>query len=154
ARPSQACADAVARNACTRRRCAALVLRPGAPRAAARRGGALGRGLRAGARLRRARAEAAGDRAVKPRVLFVGRTRYRLPLDPALARKWDALGEELDLRVLARAAARANGHDPAFRLAPSLGPRGVDGPVFYATLPFRVARELRAFRPDVLFVQS
>ena len=91
---------------------------------------------------------------MKPRVLFVGRTRYRLPLDPALARKWDALGAELDLRVLARAAESINGHDPAFRLAAPVGPRGIDGAVFYATLPFRVARELRAFRPEVLFVQS
>jgi glycosyltransferase involved in cell wall biosynthesis len=91
---------------------------------------------------------------VKPRVLFVGRTRYRLPLDPALARKWDALGDELDLRVLARSAERGNGDDPSFRLAAPVGPRGVDGAVFYATLPVRVARELRAFHPDVLFVQS
>jgi glycosyltransferase involved in cell wall biosynthesis len=91
---------------------------------------------------------------VKPRVLFVGRTRYRLPLDDALARKWDALGEELDLRVLARAAESGNGRDPAFRLARPVGPRGVDGALFYATLPFRVARELRSFRPDVMFVQS
>jgi glycosyltransferase involved in cell wall biosynthesis len=91
---------------------------------------------------------------LKPRVLFVGRTRYRLPLDPALARKWDALGDELDLRVLARSAERTNGNDPAFRLVSPLGPRGIDGAAFYATLPVRVARELRAFRPDVLFVQS
>jgi len=91
---------------------------------------------------------------LKPRVLFVGRTRYRLPLDPSLARKWAALGNELDLRVLARSAERTNGHDPSFHLAAPVGPRGVDGAVFYATLPVRVARELRAFRPDVLFVQS
>jgi len=91
---------------------------------------------------------------LKPRVLFVGRTRYRLPLDPAIARKWDALGDELDLRVLARSAERANGHDPSFHLAAPVRPRGVDGAVFYATLPVRVARELRAFHPDVLFVQS
>jgi glycosyltransferase involved in cell wall biosynthesis len=91
---------------------------------------------------------------LKPRVLFVGRTRYRLPLDPALARKWDALGRELDLRVLARAAERTNGHDPSFRLAEPVAPRALDGPLFYATLPVRVARELREFRPDVLFVQS
>jgi glycosyltransferase involved in cell wall biosynthesis len=91
---------------------------------------------------------------LKPRVLFVGRTRYRLPLDPALARKWDALGAELDLRVLARAAGGVNGHDPVFRLASPIGPQGIDGAVFYATLPFRVARELRTFRPEVLFVQS
>jgi glycogen(starch) synthase len=91
---------------------------------------------------------------VKPRVLFVGRTRYRLPLDPALERKWDALGRELDLHVLARAADGDNGHDPTFRLAPPVRPRALDGAAFYATLPLRVARELRSFRPDVLFSQS
>ena len=87
-------------------------------------------------------------------MLFVGRTRYRLPLDPPLARKWEALGEELDLRVLARAVENVNGGDPSFHLASPIGPRGIDGAVFYATLPLRVARELRDFRPDVLFVQS
>ena len=91
---------------------------------------------------------------MKPRVLFVGRTRYRLPLDPALARKWDALGEELDLRVLARAAGNGNGRDPLFHLAAPVRPRGIDGALFYASLPLRVARELRDFHPDVLFVQS
>jgi glycosyltransferase involved in cell wall biosynthesis len=87
-------------------------------------------------------------------VLFVGRTRYRLPLDPALARKWEALEHELDLRVLARSADAGNGHDPTFRLARPVRPRRLDGAAFYATLPLRVARELRAYRPDVLFVQS
>ena len=41
---------------------------------------------------------------MKPRVLFVGRTRYRLPLPSWLERKWDAVGDELDYRVLASAA--------------------------------------------------
>ena len=45
-------------------------------------------------RLRPARGDlAAGGGPVTPRVLFVGRTRYRLPLPPGLARKWDALSE-------------------------------------------------------------
>ena len=35
-----------------------------------------------------------------PRVLFVGRGRLTLPLAPWLQRKWDALSEVLDLRVL------------------------------------------------------
>ena len=36
----------------------------------------------------------------KPRVLLVGRTRYRLPLDSSLRRKFDALREVFELRVL------------------------------------------------------
>jgi glycosyltransferase involved in cell wall biosynthesis len=84
---------------------------------------------------------------VKPRVLFVGRTRYSLPLSGPLARKWDALAERMDVRVLAS----GTGADPRFRLVP---PRALDGPRFYAGLPARVARELRAFRPDVVIAES
>jgi len=84
---------------------------------------------------------------MNPRVLFVGRTRYRLPLQPGLARKWDALAERLDLRVLAS----GTGSDPRFALVP---PRRLDGPRFYAGLPLRVARELRSFRPDAVIAES
>ena len=82
-----------------------------------------------------------------PRVLFVGRNHYRLPLDESLARKWDALSEEMELRVLAS----GTGIDPRFDLA---APRGFDGPRFYAELPARIARELRTFRPDAVVTQS
>jgi glycosyltransferase involved in cell wall biosynthesis len=79
------------------------------------------------------------------RVLFVGRSRYRLPLAPQLARKWDALAAEMDVRVL-------GGGEPAddgrFRLLPARTP------AFYLTLPLHVARELRAFRPDAVVAQS
>ena len=37
---------------------------------------------------------------MRPRVLMVGRTRYRLPLNGSLGRKFDALRERLDLRVI------------------------------------------------------
>src|SRR5947207_13155656 len=47
-----------------------------------------------------------GSRGTRPRVLFVARTRYTLPLDGALARKWGALAEELDVRALARPPAQ------------------------------------------------
>ena len=47
-----------------------------------------------------------------PRVLFVGRTRYRLPLGESLARKWDALSQRMEVRVLAS----GTGSDPRFRL--------------------------------------
>ena len=83
----------------------------------------------------------------RPRVLFVGRTRYRLPLPESLARKWDALSERMDLRVLASGA----GRDPRFHL---ITPRHLDGPRFYTSLPFEIARELRAFRPDVIVAES
>ena len=82
-----------------------------------------------------------------PRVLFVGRTRYRLPLDPGLARKWDALSEQMDVRVIAS----GTGRDPRFHLVPR---RPLDGPSFYTALPWVVAGELRSFRPDVVIAES
>ncbi len=36
----------------------------------------------------------------------------------------------------------------------SIRPRALDGLVFYALLPFRVAQELRAFRPDAVLAQG
>lgn len=86
----------------------------------------------------------------KPRVLFVGRTRYAFPLDDAQRRKWDALDEVLELRVL------ATGHsdDRRFDLLPSLGTNLVDAPLFYGSLPARLARALRTFSPDVVICQS
>lgn len=82
---------------------------------------------------------------------MVGRTRYALPLSPSLAGKFDALSEELDVRVLA-ASGGGRGSDPRFRLAPRLS--RLDGPAFYGLLPFRVARELRDFRPDAVLAQG
>ena len=60
---------------------------------------------------------------MKPRVLFVSR-RVELPLSPSLARKWDAIGAELDFRVLAG----GSGSNGAFHLArelPALDGAGV-----------------------------
>jgi glycosyltransferase involved in cell wall biosynthesis len=81
---------------------------------------------------------------------MVARTRYRLPLDESTRRKFDALGDRFDVRVL------ANGErgDETFRLVPPVRPRMLDGLAFYALLPLRVARELRAFRPDAVVVQG
>jgi hypothetical protein len=87
----------------------------------------------------------------KPRVLMVGRTRYRLPLSPPLRRKFDALAEEVDVRVLASGSARA-GEDPRFVLVPPA--KGLDGALFWAALPARIAREVRRFRPDAILAQS
>ena len=84
---------------------------------------------------------------------MVGRTRYVLPLSPSLARKFDALSAELDVRVLASAGG-GDGADPRFRLVGAVRPRVLDGAAFYTLLPFRVARELREFRPDAVLAQG
>jgi glycosyltransferase involved in cell wall biosynthesis len=89
---------------------------------------------------------------VKLRLLLVTRDRYRLPLAPSLERKFDALGDEFELRVLASAGDEPPSVDERFELAPPL-PR-FDGPLFYAALPIRAARALREFRPDVALVQG
>ena len=41
---------------------------------------------------------------MRRRLLMVGRMRYALPLSPSLARKFDALSAELEVRVLGTAA--------------------------------------------------
>jgi glycosyltransferase involved in cell wall biosynthesis len=89
----------------------------------------------------------------KPRVLFVGRTRYRLPLPPWLAKKWDALEQELDYRVLASAADRAASAG-RFQLVPPRGPRPLEGALFYLLLPLRIRRALRRFRPDAVIAED
>jgi glycosyltransferase involved in cell wall biosynthesis len=91
---------------------------------------------------------------VKPRALIVGRTRYRLPLSPSLARKFEALEHELDLRVLASAAPGSSPGDTTFTLVPPLRPRRLDGLVFWLALPWRIARLLREFRPDAIVCQT
>ena len=73
------------------------------------------------------------------RVLFVGRGRLTVPLAPWLAKKWDALEEELEVRVL---NAGTGSGDPRFRLLPD------SARAFYLGLPRAVARELADFRPD------
>jgi glycosyltransferase involved in cell wall biosynthesis len=90
---------------------------------------------------------------MKKRLLMVGRSRYSLPLSLSLAQKFDALSAEIDVRVLA-ADAGSRGHDTRFRLVPPIRPRALDGPAFYALLPFRVARELRSYRPDAVLAQG
>jgi len=78
---------------------------------------------------------------VKARVLFVGRGRLTLPLPAWLEKKWDALGEVFELRVL---NAGTGDGDPRFHLLPD------QAAAFYARLPVETARELRAFRPDAV----
>jgi glycosyltransferase involved in cell wall biosynthesis len=88
-----------------------------------------------------------------PRVLFVGSTAYDVPLDPGLARKWEAVSEVLDVRVVARARDGSRGDDPRFRLV-RLPPSPVRGASFYAALPAVVRREVARFRPDVVIAES
>jgi glycosyltransferase involved in cell wall biosynthesis len=91
--------------------------------------------------------------AMKPRVLFVGRTRYRMPLPESLRKKWDALGEQLDFQVLASSAdgSRSSGR---FQLVRPLRPRALDGLAFYASLPLRARGAIRRLRPDVVVAES
>ena len=91
---------------------------------------------------------------MKPRVLFLARTRYRLPLTQTLQRRFDALSEVLDWRQLGTSLdGRAVRTDRFTLVRPfPLGP--LEGAAFYAAFPARVIRELRAYRPDVVIVQG
>jgi glycosyltransferase involved in cell wall biosynthesis len=80
---------------------------------------------------------------VKRRVLIVGPTRYRLPLNESLRKKFDALDEQFEARVLAR----GEGEQDGFRLLPG-------GYRFYAQLPAQLAGELRSFQPDAVLAQD
>jgi glycosyltransferase involved in cell wall biosynthesis len=91
---------------------------------------------------------------MKPRVLFVSRERFRLPLDGAQKRKWDAVAGVVDHRVLAAAPAGSPVGNDRFHLVPPARPRLLDGALFYLMLPFRIARELRDFRPQAALVQG
>jgi glycosyltransferase involved in cell wall biosynthesis len=86
---------------------------------------------------------------VKRRVLFVARTRYAWPVP---SRKFDALREELDIRVLGTSADGSAHADATFTLVPRAPV--ADGLVFWLALPFRVARLLRDFRPDGVVCQT
>lgn len=85
---------------------------------------------------------------MRPKLLFVGRTRFRFPLDETLRRRYDALSDVLEWRQMGTGRAG----DPRFALAAELPV--ADGLAFYLALPFRVARELRSFRPDAVLVQG
>jgi glycosyltransferase involved in cell wall biosynthesis len=90
----------------------------------------------------------------RPRVLFVGRMRYHLPLPGWLAKKWDAVESELDYRVVGAASADSAPSDDRFRLTPPFRPHLLDGFVFYLRLPFRVRKHIRDFRPDAIFASD
>ena len=85
-----------------------------------------------------------------PRVLFVGRSRYRLPLPAWLAKKWDAIEEVIDYRILGAAEPGGATRGERFRLRPPARPRVLDGALFYIRLPFRISHQIREFRPEVI----
>jgi glycogen synthase len=89
---------------------------------------------------------------VKPRLLLVARTRYTLPLSPSLERKFAALRERFDLRVLATSADGRARDDGTFRLMPKLP--FLDGLLFYALLPHRLRTIVREHRAEVIITQS
>lgn len=91
---------------------------------------------------------------MRRRVLFVARTRYTLPLAPSLERKWSALAALLDVRVLACGHAPRTAHDTRFTLVRPARVAALDGPLFWCLLPFRVAGEIRRFRPHAIVAQS
>jgi glycosyltransferase involved in cell wall biosynthesis len=83
---------------------------------------------------------------------MVARTRYRLPLPESAERKFAALRERFDLRVLATSADGVARDDGVFHLVPRL--RVLDGALFYVLLPGRVRRLVHAHRPDAVVTQS
>ena len=89
------------------------------------------------------------------KILIVSRSRLRFPLDESTRRKFEALGDIAELRVLAAAAGEASAaSDDSFRLVRPMRPRMLDGLLFHASLPVRVAKELREFEPDAVLVQG
>lgn len=88
----------------------------------------------------------------RPRVLFVGRTRFSFPLSDTLAARYEALSRELDWLQLGTAAGGVP--EPRFRLARRSPAARIDGILFHLLLPVRVGRLLRSFRPHVVIVQG
>ena len=90
----------------------------------------------------------------RPRLLMIGRTRYRLPLNDSLRAKFDALRERFDVRVLASGVDGSPRRDDVFELAGPWRPRWLDGALYFLSLPFRTRRELRSTPPDGVLVQG
>lgn len=105
------------------------------------------------ARMRPATTDLPAGGSRRRRVLFVGSADVELPLPASLARKWDAISVEFDVRVIGRVHDVMRGSDPRYRLMPK-APPPLSSPVYYAALPAIVGSELRRFRPDAVVTQS
>ncbi len=91
---------------------------------------------------------------MKPRVLFVARTRYGFPLSETLQRRFEALSAVMDWRQLGTSTTGEAIRNDLFTLVPRFPVAPLDGMAFYGLSPLRVAKEIRAFRPDVVVVQG
>jgi glycosyltransferase involved in cell wall biosynthesis len=80
--------------------------------------------------------------------------RYHLPLPEWLRKKWDAVEDELDYRLVGAATADSAPSDARFKLTPPFRPELLDGIVFYLRLPFRLHRHIREFRPHAIFASD
>ena len=89
------------------------------------------------------------------KLLMVGRTRYPAAAERRRCGRSSTRSREVfDLRVL---ASRRQARPPATRRSSSAArwrPRRLDGALYFATLPFRTAKELRRSRPDAVLVQG
>jgi glycosyltransferase involved in cell wall biosynthesis len=90
----------------------------------------------------------------RPRILMVGRLRYSLPLPDWLARKFDALERQLDVRVVASGDPHSRATDERFRLLEPSRLGMLDGALFYLRLPFHVRRQIVDFRPEAIIAES
>ena len=85
-----------------------------------------------------------------PRVLFLGRSRYLLPLPTWLAKKWDAIEELIDYRVFGTAESGGETRSERFHLEPPARLHPLDGALFYVRLPFWIRQQIREFEPEVI----
>jgi glycosyltransferase involved in cell wall biosynthesis len=84
-------------------------------------------------------------------VLFVGHGRAP---DRTTRRKWDALSEFLQIRIIVESAALSMCGDNRIVPLKPMALESLRGAGFYARLPIVVRRQLRCFRPDVIVTQS
>ena len=81
------------------------------------------------------------------KLLMAGRTRYPMPLTESLSRKFDTLADEVEISVLGTRGDVTGDIDPRFTLVAPIGPRFLEGALFYLRFPRQVARALTAASP-------